>query len=161
MKADHQFSSDAIPDYDAQEAASFDRTHGWAAACAPHKPLRAQEKDKLPDLDTLWAAPKSFVWDHTAVMDPCTNPALVHLMGFLSSHGSGPGPSFELFPVMAMCKTRLHSDVLGVSAEAWTTDVGDDPAWEDKTDDRLLWRGKTTGIYFKEGVPWSEWNRVC
>lgn len=42
--------------------------------------------------------------------------------------------------------------------EAWTEDVGVDPPWEEKRDDRMLWRGKTTGIYFKEGVPWSEWN---
>jgi hypothetical protein len=34
--------------------------------------------------------------------------------------------------------------------------VGDDPSWEEKRDDRLLWRGKNTGMYFKDGVPWSE-----
>jgi len=97
---------------------------------------------------------------------------MTHLVGFLSGHGKGPGPSKELYPVMAMCKTTLHSDVLAVSRcicllvlsnssrqvsmEAWTEDVGIDPPWEEKTDDRMLWRGKTTGIYFKDGVPWSE-----
>ena len=40
--------------------------------------------------------------------------------------------------------------------EAWTEDVGDDPEWEDKQDDRLLWRGSTTGILFKPDNPWSE-----
>ena len=40
--------------------------------------------------------------------------------------------------------------------EAWTEDVGDDPPWEQKKDDRMLWRGKNTGIYFKDGVPWGE-----
>lgn len=47
-------------------------------------------------------------------MDPCLHPTLTHLVGFLSGHGKGPGPSKELFPVMAMCKTKLHSDVLAV-----------------------------------------------
>jgi hypothetical protein len=36
--------------------------------------------------------------------------------------------------------------------------VGDDPTWEEKTEDRMLWRGKNTGIYFKDGVPWSGFN---
>lgn len=89
-------------------------------------------------------------------MDPCTHPTLTHTVGFLSGHGKGPGPSKDIFPVMAMCKTTLHSDVLAVSMEAWTEDVGDDPVWEAKKDERMLWRGKTTGIYFKDGVPWSE-----
>ena len=40
--------------------------------------------------------------------------------------------------------------------EAWTEDVGDDPPWDQKPDERMLWRGKTTGIYFKDGVPWSK-----
>ncbi len=40
--------------------------------------------------------------------------------------------------------------------EAWTEDVGKDPAWDEKQDDRMLWRGKNTGIYFKQGVPWSK-----
>lgn len=141
----------------------FDTSYrGWASACAPHKPLREEGVgDTRPDLEKLWNAPKSFVWDHKAVMDPCTNPDLVHLMGFLSSHGKGPGPSFQMFPVMAMCKTLLHSDVLGVSAEAWTEDVGDDPEWDDKPDNRVLWRGKTTGIYFKHSVPWSTLQLFC
>jgi hypothetical protein len=50
------------------------------------------------------------------------------------------------------------TEVLQVSMEAWTEDVGDDPPWEQKKDDRMLWRGKNTGIYFKDGVPWGEWS---
>ncbi|OCF42296.1 hypothetical protein I317_03916 [Kwoniella heveanensis CBS 569] len=134
---------------------------GWASACAPHKPLReTYDPDVLPDMDSLWAGDKSFVWDHQATMDPCIHPTLTHLVGFLSGHGKGPGPSKELYPVLAMCKTTLHADVLGVSMEAWTEDVGDDPAWEEKKDDRMLWRGKTTGIYFKNDVPWNISQRV-
>nr|XP_031859158.1 uncharacterized protein CI109_005353 [Kwoniella shandongensis]KAA5526230.1 hypothetical protein CI109_005353 [Kwoniella shandongensis] len=134
---------------------------GWASACAPHKPLReTYDPDSLPVLDKLWSGDKSFIWDHKAAMDPCTHPTLTHLVGFLSGHGKGPGPATEIYPVLAMCKTTLHADVLAVSMEAWTEDVGDDPAWEDKTDERMLWRGKTTGIYFKDGVPWNISQRV-
>ncbi|OCF73807.1 hypothetical protein I204_05651 [Kwoniella mangroviensis CBS 8886] len=140
----------------------IDTAHlGWASACAPHKPLRHDyDPDILPDLDGLWNGDKSFVWDHKATMDPCIHPTLTHLVGFLSGHGKGPAPSKELYPVLAMCKTTLHADILGVSMEAWTEDVGDDPAWEDKKDDRMLWRGKTTGIYFRDEVPWHISQRV-
>ncbi|WWC86254.1 uncharacterized protein L201_001127 [Kwoniella dendrophila CBS 6074] len=140
----------------------IDTAHlGWASACAPHKPLRHDyDPDVLPNLEGLWTGDKSFVWDHKATMDPCIHPTLTHLVGFLSGHGKGPGPSKELYPVLAMCKTTLHADVLGVSMEAWTEDVGDDPIWDDKKDDRMLWRGKNTGIYFKDGVPWNISQRI-
>lgn len=42
--------------------------------------------------------------------------------------------------------------------ENWTEDVGEDPPWEEKVNDRMLWRGKNTGIFFKPGVPWGELN---
>ncbi|WVF70460.1 hypothetical protein IAT40_005250 [Kwoniella sp. CBS 6097] len=147
--------------YNTDEHEIDDAHLGWASACAPHKPLReTYDPDVLPEMDSLWAGDKSFVWDHKATMDPCVHPTLTHLVGFLSGHGKGPGPSKELFPVLAMCKTTLHADVLGVSMEAWTEDVGDDPVWEQKRDDRMLWRGKTTGIYFKNDVPWNISQRI-
>lgn len=54
---------------------------------------------------------------HFRSMDPCMHPRHTHLTGFLSSHGKGPGPKKELFPVLAICKTPLHSDVLAVRPE--------------------------------------------
>ncbi|GFZ43509.1 hypothetical protein JCM24511_01229 [Saitozyma sp. JCM 24511] len=153
----------AVGEYLNVEEHDLDWAHlGWASACAPHKPLRkSYDHEVLPDLEELWnAREKTFIWDHKTAMDPCIHPTMTHLVGFLSGHGKGPGPSKELLPVMAMCKTTLHSDVLAVSMEAWTEDVGDDPPWEQKKDDRMLWRGKNTGIYFKDGVPWDISQRV-
>ncbi|ODO07250.1 hypothetical protein L198_00829 [Cryptococcus wingfieldii CBS 7118] len=139
----------------------LDTAHlGWASACAPHKPLReTYDPSILPDLADLWQNDKSFIWDHKASMDPCIHPELTHLVGFLSGHGKGPGPRKDIYPVLAMCKTTLHADVLAVSMEAWTEDVEPDPAWEHK-DDRMIWRGKTTGIFFREGVPWNISQRI-
>ncbi|KAL7419480.1 hypothetical protein Q5752_006318 [Cryptotrichosporon argae] len=152
----------SLGEYYDVEQHELDTAHlGWASACAPHKPLRQDyNASTLPDLEGIWHGDKSFIWDHKAAMDPCLHPTTAHLVGFLSAHGKGPGPTKQLFPVMAMCKTLLHSDVLAVAEEAWTEDVGEDPAWEDKTDGRLLWRGKTTGIYFRDGVPWNISQRV-
>lgn len=89
-------------------------------------------------------------------MDPCEHPEITHLVGFLSGFGKGPRPSKELYPVMAMSKTELHSDIVAISMEAWVEDVDNDPPWESKSNNKMLWRGKTTGIYFKDDVPWSE-----
>jgi hypothetical protein len=135
---------------------------GWGSGCAPHKPLRQSwDPNTLVDVEALWqTSPHSFVYDHKATMDVCTNPNLVQLMGVLNSHGKGPGPSHIMYPTMVMSKTTLHSDILAVSAEAWTEDVGDDPAWEDKKQNLLLWRGKTTGILYTERFHWNVTQRV-
>lgn len=109
------------------------------------------------DLEGLWqTAPHSFVYDHKATMDVCTNPNLVQLMGVLNSHDKGPSPAHIMYPTMVMSKTTLHSDILAVSAEAWTENVGDDPAWDNKTHNLLLWRGKTTGILYTDRFHWSK-----
>lgn len=131
---------------------------GWDSACAAHKPLR-KRTGGYPKLDDLWNAPeKSFVWDHLATMDPCDHPNHIHLIGYLSGHNKGPVISHELMPSMAMSKTMFHSDILTVSPEGWTDWSGDDPDWEEKTQDVLMWRGRTTGILFQDGNPWSEYS---
>ncbi|BEJ14671.1 hypothetical protein CspHIS471_0404380 [Cutaneotrichosporon sp. HIS471] len=151
-------------EYISKEAlADLDNAHlGWASGCAPHKPLRQNwDPNSLVDLEALWqTGPHSFVYDHKATMDVCTNPNLVQLMGVLNSHGKGPSPSHIMYPTMVMSKTTLHSDILGVSAEAWTEDVGDDPEWDDKKQDLLLWRGKTTGILYTDRFHWNVTQRV-
>lgn len=90
-------------------------------------------------------------------MDPCLHPSLVHTQGFLLGFGDGPRPASELYPVLSMCKTSLHADVLAVSNEAWTEDVGPDPAWSEKKD-QVLWRGSNTGIWVSEKRHWSEFD---
>ncbi|ORY32301.1 glycosyl transferase family 90-domain-containing protein [Naematelia encephala] len=152
----------AVGEYLDTEEQDLDTAYlGWASACAPHKPLReSYDLDTYPDLEALWQRQeKTFIWDHKASMDPCNHPTTAHLAGFLSGHGKGPGPGKAVYPAMAMCKTGLHSDVLAVSMEAWTEDVGVDPPWEGK-EDRLLWRGSTTGIYFNTRSPWNISQRV-
>lgn len=145
--------------YDDEGSIPIDMTHlGWASACAPHQPLRANYNISVPpDVEKIWSSPHKFVWNHKAAMDPCVNPTIVHLIGFLLSFGKGPVPKKDMYPTLTMCKTTLHSDVLAVSAEWWTEDVGHDPEWDDKQYDKLLWRGKTTGInYDSEKSQWSE-----
>jgi hypothetical protein len=48
-------------------------------------------------------------------MDPCIHPELTQITGFLAGYGKGPRPQTDLYPILAMCSTPLHSDVLTVS----------------------------------------------
>ncbi|KAJ9094728.1 hypothetical protein QFC21_005886 [Naganishia friedmannii] len=119
---------------------------GWASACAPHKPIHnAHNPDILPTPQSFFKRPKTFIWDHKASMDPCVHPELTQITGFLAGYGKGPRPQKDLYPILAMCSTPLHSDVLTVAMEAFTEEVGNDPPWEEKTDSRLLWAFQHTG----------------
>ncbi|KDQ16303.1 glycosyltransferase family 90 protein [Botryobasidium botryosum FD-172 SS1] len=129
---------------------------GWASACAFPSPLRRDPIPPVPSLPSLHAArPKTFIYDHALSMNPCHHPDLVHLIGFLSSHGKGPAPHSKMAPSFAMCSTHLHSDIRTAVPEQFTEDVGEDPAWADKTEDKLVWRGTTTGILVAEDFPWE------
>jgi hypothetical protein len=120
---------------------------GWGSACSPSRRLRQEyDTDTLPDVKGFWSKhrEKSFIWDHkkcvpgwlvrfvenspltaclnththNRTMDACEFPELTHLTGFFSSHGKGPGPNRHFYPILAMCTTHLHSDVLSVSPAA-------------------------------------------
>jgi hypothetical protein len=46
----------------------------------------------------------------------------------------------------------MHADIRVATPFGWMEDIdqdgtGDDPVWENKTDDRLMWRGRTTGMW--------------
>jgi len=133
---------------------------GWASACSPASPLRSADHETLPDLDELWNATKTFIWDHKLSMNPCIHPTHAQLNGFLKAHGRGPSPRDTMVPAFSMCTTQLHADILTVAVEMWTDDVGPDPEWKDKPDDRLLWRGSNTGMYFDFDNGWNVSQRV-
>lgn len=130
---------------------------GWSDGCPANSSLRLVKKwDERPDMEVRHAAqPKTFIHDHHRSMDPCIHPDLVHINGFLSAHGRGPGIRRVIVPAFSMCTTPLHSDIRTIPIEQFTEDVGLDPIWADKSDERVLWRGSNTGILFAEGMPWN------
>jgi len=137
---------------------------GWGGACPNSSPLRRAPPPAPfpPSVDVPAAQPKMFIYSHRDSMDACTHPDLVHTVGFLSGHyDRGPGPQEAHRLLFGMCKTEgLHGDVLTVASEMWTEDVGYDPAWENKTDERVVWRGSNTGILANPGTPWKMSQRV-
>ncbi|KAG8870066.1 Glycosyltransferase Family 90 domain containing protein, partial [Tulasnella sp. 331] len=146
---------------DDQPDEGFDEAHlGWASACPPFRPLRSEDSHKKLNLSAIWEQPKSFIHDHKLSMDPCLHPTHAHLNGMLNNYGIGPRPNPSLHPIFSLCSSPLHSDILSVATEGWTEDPGDDPLWEDKTQERLLWRGTNTGAVFVEKNAWNLTQRV-
>jgi hypothetical protein len=56
----------------------------------------------------------------------------------------------------------LHHDIQPPTFISWVDDIHprkSDPPWEEKTDERLMWRGGNTGINFNDGERWRESQR--
>ena len=86
-------------------------------------------------------------------MDICQHPEAMHLHGFTASPGTNLA---NLVPLFTFAKTNVHSDILATPLEQYSdTYIGNDPVWEDKTINKLLWRGSTTGAEFREDVEWQ------
>ena len=57
----------------------------------------------------------------------------------------------------------LHHDIQPPTFIAWVDDIApreNDLEWEDKTDERLFWRGSNTGIHHNDGSRWRYAQRV-
>lgn len=86
-------------------------------------------------------------------MDICQHPEAMHLHGFTSAPGTNLA---NLVPLFTFAKTNLHSDILATPLEQYSsTYIGFDPVWENKTINKLLWRGSTTGAEFAKNVEWK------
>ncbi|KAG9027172.1 Glycosyltransferase Family 90 domain containing protein [Tulasnella sp. JGI-2019a] len=148
-------------DYVQEEEESDGRHLGWAAACPPFSPLRHQDPYQPLNISDIWnQRPESFIYNHKLTMDPCRHPSHVHLNGLLRNYGIGPMPSPALQPSFTMCTSPLHADILTVANEGWVKDVENDPDWDDKPDERLVWRGRTTGGRSDEHSRWELSQRV-
>jgi hypothetical protein len=96
-------------------------------------------------------------------MDPCLHPSLLRQHGQFLSHGEGPIAHSVMYPQFSNCATLLHHDILPATPINWVEDVlprKDDPEWENKLDDRLLWRGSNTGIAYTDSTPWRDAHRT-
>lgn len=110
-------------------------------------------------------------------MDMCENPEWQYL------HGSSPQPSpFLVFPslnarfagftawpgmrphviqpLFSFAKMSLHSDILLTPLEQyWDTEPWD-PEWDSKPNNKAVWRGSTTGVWFDRTTWWRSSQRV-
>lgn len=91
-------------------------------------------------------------------MDLCANPDSIRLHGALN--GLHPIASPRLMPIFSLSKTTLHSDITVIPTEQWIVERPSTArAWENKTDHRLLWRGRNTGGWASKHLPWRSAHR--
>jgi len=135
---------------------------GWLSACAPDSPARqATELINLEKPPLSTRATKTFIHDHALTMDPCLHPSHFYLHGQFISHNEGPGPQPEMMPEFGTCSTTLHHNIRYPTPYGWVEDIPrhDDPPFEEKPDERLLWRGSITGMYHSPNDRWRKSHR--
>ncbi|KAI5119394.1 hypothetical protein M0805_005937 [Coniferiporia weirii] len=131
---------------------------GWSAGCPHDSPLylNPPEVGQEPTPQTS----KTFIHDHRATMDPCYHPQHIVTHGSFLFLDVDPVPSRFTAPQLSNCATSLHIDIHATSMSQSSEFVEDDPEWEDKEDDRLLWRGSPTGMWHRDGLSWRACQRV-
>ncbi|GAA5893823.1 uncharacterized protein JCM6883_003648 [Sporobolomyces salmoneus] len=133
----------------------------WDSLCPPNSTAR-RIAQSLP-IDHRRPSPrsslKSYVnLDHDKSMDFCDYPELRPLNGFTS--WSGPRP-YLLYPLFSFTKTSYHSDLLVPHlSNDFYEEVGRDPTWEGKKENRVLWRGENLGSWFGKGEGWRSSQRA-
>ncbi|OJA20997.1 hypothetical protein AZE42_09122 [Rhizopogon vesiculosus] len=133
---------------------------GWLSACHPSSPARQYPLD----LDNPPERPfrTTFISDHRLSMDLCLHPSLLYGHGEFLKHNGGPNPESTLVPCFSLCSTLLHHNIRSAGPYGWIEDIlprSDDPPWEKKTDERLVWRGSNTGISHRVDTRWRNAHR--
>ncbi|KAE9390087.1 hypothetical protein BT96DRAFT_946375 [Gymnopus androsaceus JB14] len=133
---------------------------GWRSACHPESPAR------LIDFNLDGPQPpkpkKTFIHSHRQSMDPCQHPALFWQHGQFLSHHNGPDPYPTMIPEFSSCTTSLHHNIRIPTPYGWIEDIlprSNDPDFDEKVDDRLLWRGSNTGIHHSPTSRWQDAHR--
>ncbi|KAG2068523.1 hypothetical protein BDR04DRAFT_1208651 [Suillus decipiens] len=64
-------------------------------------------------------------------------------------------------PHFSFCSTLLHHDIRAAVSYGWVEDLpnSDNPPWEERVDERLLWRGTNTGIFHGANTRWRQGHR--
>ncbi|KAJ7455290.1 glycosyl transferase family 90-domain-containing protein [Mycena galericulata] len=109
---------------------------GWASACAPGTPARNELLDLSGDPPHKLVK-TTFIHDHKLSMDPCLHPRHFWQHGQFIWQGKGPTPQAEVVPQFSYSASPIHQNIRVPVRYLW---------WDDKLDERLLWRGSPTGL---------------
>ncbi|KAF7313801.1 hypothetical protein HMN09_00537400 [Mycena chlorophos] len=133
---------------------------GWKSACPPGSPshnLSVGEGFEPPPPTTE----KTFIFDHNLAMNPCLHPRHFWYNSLLLNHNRGPTPQHQLLPEFAQCSTHMHHNIRIPTPYGWIDDIprNDDPPWDEKPDERVLWRGSNTGTHHTAKSRWRTAQR--
>ncbi|KAJ7472379.1 glycosyl transferase family 90-domain-containing protein [Mycena galericulata] len=137
-------------------------TTGWVSACAPESPARNESID-LNDAPPPKTTRKIFIHNHNVAMDPCKHPRHFFHHGQFLSYEKGPTPQHEMVPEFSYCSSHIHHNIRIPTPYGWVEDIlprSDDPHWDDKPDERFLWRGSSTGMMHSGTTRWQESHRI-
>lgn len=122
-------------------------------SCSPMSAARSLEENPADYYDSYAVEPLGFIYNHTAFSDICNSPS------FKDSYGFFAGPNAfsvtqDLFPIFSQSKISSFQDIIYPSPWYWFGKVPynekDDMDWRSK-EDKLYWRGSTTGGYARDG----------
>jgi len=98
---------------------------------------------------------------------------LMNSHGQFLSHKTGPHPESTLVPRFSLCSTLLHHDIRPPFPYGWDFESDSDDKesreyeafkgdlqWEDRVDERLGWRGRTTGMWASPKTMWENGHRA-
>ncbi|ROT40183.1 hypothetical protein SODALDRAFT_329858 [Sodiomyces alkalinus F11] len=123
-------------------------------SCPADSPARALEDDeRYDDASKYGVSELGFVYNVTAMSDICLSPSLADTYGFFDSPNAY-NVAHDLFPIFSQSKISSYQDLVYPSPWYWAEkveyDQGRDKPWREK-EDRLYWRGSTTGGYSRMG----------
>lgn len=140
---------------------SMQKQETWTqsrVSCPPESRARSDlDEDAEDDVESYAMNPLGFTHNVTAFSDICASPTLANSYGFFAG-ANVFNVVHELFPVFSQSKISSYQDILFPSPWYWADKVpyveNKDSEWRTK-EDKLYWRGSTTGGYSRGG----SWRR--
>lgn len=123
-------------------------------SCPPDSPARILEEDERTDDRSRYGYSElGFVYNSTAMSDICLTPSLSSSYGFFE-RPNAYNIVHDLFPIFSQSKISSYGDLIYPSPWYWYEKVAyeedKDRPWAEK-EDRLYWRGSTTGGFSRNG----------
>lgn len=129
---------------------------GWEAFCKPESNMRYAVAGLAP---RQHIPHPSFISKQYDSSDFCRHPENVPLHSLTGNYGIGPR-AVNLWPLFSHSKLSLYADILVTPMEQYGMAVGADPEWDKKTQNKIMWRGSSTGSRYDRGIVWRSAQRV-
>ncbi|KAL9137916.1 MAG: hypothetical protein Q9175_000871 [Cornicularia normoerica] len=122
-------------------------------SCSPESPARTLDESIQDDTNSFATSQLGFIFNKTAFSDICLSPSLQERHGFFNRPNAF-NIVHDLFPIFSQSKISSFQDILYPSPWYWSNkvayDQSDDYPWDSK-EDKLYWRGSTTGGFSRNG----------
>jgi hypothetical protein len=122
-------------------------------SCSPDSPARSLDENPSDNYTAYALGDLGFIYNQTAFSDICNSPSLAKSFGFFDRPNAFD-IVHDLFPVFSQSKISSFQDILYPSPWYWdgkvTYNSRKDYDW-DKKEDKMYWRGSTTGGFSRAG----------